>query len=126
MKIKPLIQQENIHFYNKSYLDYNPKNMLIYCDPPYKSTEKYVSTDDLDHVKFWETMRKWSKNNCVFISEQTAPSDFKSIWSLKKRRTLDHVTRSYHTEHIFVYKKSSPYKVTKKNKVTKNKTRKNI
>lgn len=123
-KIKPLISGKNIHFYNKSYLDYNPTNMLIYCDPPYKSTEKYASTEDFNHDLFWETMRKWSRNNCVFISEQSAPSDFKSVWSLNKRRTLDKTSRFYNKEHLFVYTKSKQY-ITKKNKTINNKTRKN-
>ena len=41
--------------------------MLIYCDPPYQHTTGY-STGGFDHDKFWDTMRKWSKNNYIFIS----------------------------------------------------------
>lgn len=102
-KIKPTITQSNVEFLNKSYIDFNPKHMLIYCDPPYKSTEKYGSTEDFNHEKFWETMREWSKENCVFISEQTAPKDFKSVWSRQKRRTLDSTSRFYIKEHVFIY-----------------------
>jgi DNA adenine methylase len=87
-KIKPAITNKNVHFYNKSYTQLHPSNMLIYCDPPYKSTEGY-STGDFDHKVFWETMRKWSKNNYVFISEESAPSDFIVVWKRKKRSSLN-------------------------------------
>jgi DNA adenine methylase len=101
-KIKPTIKKGNIEFYNKSYTDFNPENMVIYCDPPYKSTEGY-STGDFDHELFWETMRKWSKNNYVFISEQSAPDDFKVVWKREKRRTLDKSNRFYKVENIYIH-----------------------
>jgi len=127
-KIKPHIQNKNIHFYNKSYNDYTPSNMLIYCDPPYKSTEGY-STGVFDHDKFWDTMRKWSKNNCVFISEESAPKDFKVVWKKQKRRTLDKENRFYSYEKLYAYEGSKFLKSNKakthKNKITKmNKTKK--
>lgn len=119
-KIKPTIQKQNVTFMNKSYLYFHPHNMLIYCDPPYKLTETYKSTDSFNHDLFWETMRKSSKDNCVFISEQQAPSDFKKIWSQKKRRTLDSLSRFYKTEYLFVYnnKKKSENNKTRKDKVS--------
>lgn len=131
-KIQELIQKPNIKFYNKSYESWNPVNMLIYCDPPYKNTVGY-QTGDFDHNKFWEIMRKWSKKNYVFISEEKAPKDFKVVWEKRKRRTLNSEIRSYKIEKIFVYKhglassKIEKIKNTRKNKNTqKNKnTRKN-
>lgn len=125
-KIKPTIQEKNVYFYNKSYDEYNPSNMLIYCDPPYKSTEGY-STGEFDHDKFWETMRKWSKNNCVFISEENAPSDFVVVWKRQKRRTLDKENRFYSYEKLYAYKGNKKINNTRKNTANKhNKTRKNI
>jgi DNA adenine methylase len=123
-KIKPSIQKNNVHFYNKSYIDFKPYNMLIYCDPPYKNTEGY-STGDFDHDLFWETMRKWSKHNCVFISEESAPSDFIVVWKKSKRRTLDKTSRFHKYEKIYTYKGISLYNKTKKQKNICNKTRKN-
>jgi len=114
-KIQEKITQKNIHFYNKSYEDFNPHNMLIYCDPPYKSTEGY-STGPFNHELFWNTMRKWSKNNCVFISEENAPSDFKIVWKRQKRRTLDKQNRFYSYEKVYAYKGSKLFK-TKKTKL---------
>ena len=127
-KIKPSITKSNVHFYNKSYSDYEPKNMLIYCDPPYRETEGY-STGEFNHELFWETMRKWSKNNCVFISEDSAPSDFKVVWKRKKRRTLDKQNRFYGYEKLYAYagKTGKDNKFTRKNsKNNHNKTKKNI
>jgi DNA adenine methylase len=125
-KIKPAIQKKSVHFYNKSYTTFNPHNMLIYCDPPYQNTEEY-STGKFDSKLFWEIMRKWSKDNCVFISEESAPSDFKVVWKLKKRRTLDKKSRFYKYEKIYMYD-GSKIKLNKsfsKNKATtKSKTRK--
>ena len=102
-KIKPYIQKNNVTFYNKSYTGFHPHNMLIYCDPPYKDTEGY-STGDFDSDLFWDTMRKWSKDNCVFISEESAPKDFIVVWKKQKRRTLDSKSRFYRYEKIFTYK----------------------
>jgi DNA adenine methylase len=112
-KLKPILSGENVEFYQKSYLDWNPKNMVIYCDPPYQGTEGYAANNgEFDHELFWETMRKWSKNNTVFISEQRSPADFISVWSLSKKRTLSTNTKSrkMKKEHLFVYKDSDFYR----------------
>lgn len=127
-KIKPkLINQssDKILFENKSYLEWNPKNMLIYCDPPYQNTEGYsANKEKFDSLLFWNTMRKWSKNNKVFISEESCPSDFKSVWSHLKKRTLTNnlKNRKIKKEHLFVYKGQPK---TFKNIIKKNKTIKN-
>ena len=122
-KIQPLIQKPNVKFYNKSYLAWHPHNMLIYCDPPYENTKGY-STGDFDHAEFWDTMRKWSKDNYVFISEETAPSDFKVVWRKKKKRTLSKHNRFDSEEKLFVYKGKSKYKTLREKKKKQNKTRK--
>ena len=75
---------KNVKFECKSYKDYNPTNMVIYCDPPYVNTTKYKGINDFDTKEFWEIMRKWSKNNKVFISEYTAPNDFICITEIQK------------------------------------------
>ena len=86
-KIKELIQKPNIKFYNKSYKDWNPVNMLIYCDPPYKNTAGY-ETGEFNHDEFWDVMREWSKKNYVFVSEEHAPKDFKIVWNKKKTENI--------------------------------------
>lgn len=102
---QPLIQQKNVKFYHKKYESWKPSNMVVYCDPPYKDTTQY-KVGAFDHDKFWETMRKWSKNNFVFISEENAPNDFKCIWKEKKLRSLTPDKTKMHVsmEKVFVYK----------------------
>lgn len=65
-----------------------PNNSIVYADPPYNNTTGY-GKDKFNSDEFWEYMRIISKNNKVFISEQTAPSDFKCIWEKEFTRTLD-------------------------------------
>jgi DNA adenine methylase len=118
--IKPAIQHKNVFFYNKSYTAFKPRGMLIYCDPPYKSTEGY-STGDFDYDTFWDTMRLWSKDNCVFISEEKAPSDFQVVFKRIKRRTLDknkaHMFNRY--EKLFAYRGATNTKHNKTRKLNK-------
>jgi len=71
---------------NCAYNQWKPSGYLIYCDPPYKDTTDYAT--DFDHKLFWETMREWSKNNIVFISEYTAPRDFKVVSKNSKYMSL--------------------------------------
>ena len=114
---------KKIKFSCKDYRKFSPENMLIYCDPPYKKsrggslyrtkTKKY---DSFDNKEFWNTMRKWSKNNYVFISELEAPKDFKPVWQKKKQISISHskltrckrsktkTTKKYSVEKLFVHK----------------------
>ena len=71
-RIAPYIQQKHINFYCKSYNKWKPKNMLIYCDPPYKNTTGYkINKKEFNHDIFWNIIREWSKNNFVFVSEKS-------------------------------------------------------
>jgi DNA adenine methylase len=88
--------------YNKSYSDFKPKNKLIYCDPPYENTTSYKGSDNFNHDKFWKTMRKWSVDNYVFISEYNAPDDFILIESKNKLTTISG-TRKKRIEKLFVH-----------------------
>ena len=83
--LRKIAKMKDVTFYNKSYLEFTPKNQLIYCDPPYKNTGSYKGTDKFDHDLFWQTMRKWSKNNTVFVSEYQAPPDFDCVWQKEKK-----------------------------------------
>ena len=82
MKLKEPLQ--HVKLVSNSYDSFKPKKMTIYCDPPYRgnlfNTEHF---SQFDHDAFWETMRKWSKNNLVFISEYEAPDDFMCVWEKK-------------------------------------------
>ena len=69
----------------QDYCDLDPSGAIIYCDPPYAGTTQYSKNivGSFDSAKFWDTMRKWSKNNVVLISEYIAPDDFTCVWSQK-------------------------------------------
>ena len=66
----------------EDYLNLNPCDRLIYCDPPYEGTTQYskVILGHFDSDEFWQTMREWSQNNVVVISEYSAPEDFRCVW----------------------------------------------
>lgn len=98
----PLIK--DIEFIEDDYssiLNYN--NCCIYVDPPYSGTKQYDISKDFPYMHFWEIIRLASKNNYVFISEQSAPNDFISTWSLDTERQLQgNITAC--TENLFVFK----------------------
>jgi len=80
---------KNTVFECKDYDNLNPRDMLIYCDPPYFGTTQYSRqvVGDFDHNRFWGVVRKWSSNNVVMVSEYIAPKDFDCIW--EKATKLD-------------------------------------
>jgi DNA adenine methylase len=88
----------DIIFDSKSYDEFTPFGMCIYCDPPYLRTTGY---GDFDHDKFWSIMRKWSEHNDVFVSEYEAPEDFECIFEIQKRVTLGKVKTQMRTEKLF-------------------------
>ncbi len=69
---------KHAHFSATDYKELDAHGCLIYCDPPYIETTGY--SKGLDYEEFWETMRIWSKDNIVYISEWQAPDDFEVIW----------------------------------------------
>ena len=82
-----------------------PNNSIVYADPPYNNTTGY-GKDKFNSDEFWEYMCVISKNNKVFISEQTAPNDFECVWEKEFTRTLD-VNKDNQfkvTEKLFTYK----------------------
>jgi DNA adenine methylase len=82
----------------------NDKGLLIYCDPPYEGTKQFSNSKNFDHKEFWETMRNWSKNNIVLISEQNAPDDFECIWQQEVSRSIKSTDKSTSVEKLFRYK----------------------
>ena len=78
--------------------------MLIYCDPPYQGTKQYANAMTFDYNEFWQTMRDWSKNNIVLISEQNAPDDFECIWEQEVSRSIKATDKSKSTEKLFKWR----------------------
>lgn len=93
---------EEIDFHFCSYIEISPKNSMIYCDPPYKNTKQYNISKDFDYELFWNTMREWSKENIVLISEQDAPEDFKCIWQYPVSRSIKSTDKSTSVEKLFI------------------------
>lgn len=60
------------------FVDLN--NAVIYADPPYESTKKYI--EDFDNKAFWEWVRETKKtySTPIYVSEYDAPEDFKCLW----------------------------------------------
>lgn len=99
------LRGNDIIFDSKSYDEFTPYGMCIYADPPYKSTTNYGV--NFDSEKFWETMRKWSKNNNdVYISEYECPfDDFECVFELPKRVTMGNNKSEIRYERLFKLKK---------------------
>lgn len=76
---------------------------IIYCDPPYRDTNKKYNIESFDHDLFWETMRVLSKNNLVFVSELTAPTDFKCVYTHKYSSKINKINVD-RDEKIFIHK----------------------
>ena len=88
---------------NCAYNQWKPYGFIIYCDPPYKDTTDYST--NFDHILFWNTMREWSRNNTVFISEYKAPRDFKVVSKGEKYMSLSGSgSSSKRTEKLFQLK----------------------
>lgn len=79
------------------------KGALIYCDPPYKGTQDYSAGKGFDHKEFWQTMRNWSADNIVLISEEWAPPDFSVVWQKEVSRSIDADNKSTVIEKLFIY-----------------------
>lgn len=81
---------------------------IIYCDPPYKGTTKYF--DNFDSELFWQWVRKMSFRSKVFVSEYSAPSDFKCIWQMNVNSSLSANGKfggnKSSTEKLFIFDES--------------------
>lgn len=94
----------NVKFDVSDYKDLKPKKALIYADPPYAGTKGYLTiTKQFNHSEFWDTMREWSKDNIVLISEEQAPEDFDIIWEQEVIRTIKAVDKQPKTEKLFIH-----------------------
>ena len=95
---------KGIKFYKENYSNLNPCNCMIYCDPPYAEKKQYSVSKNFDYNKFWDTMRRWSKDNYVLVSELNAPDDFICVWERPTRRTIKVKDKSIiATEKLFIW-----------------------
>lgn len=98
---------KGITFKAQRYQDLEPiSNAVIYLDPPYQNTKPYgyANQEKMDYTHFWNWVRELSKNNYVFISEQTAPDDFEVVWEQEVTRTTNKENNFKAVEKLFKYK----------------------
>lgn len=96
---------KGIKFIHSNYQDLKiPPNSIIYCDPPYENTTGYK--DDFKHLDFWQWCRnKVKEGHKVFVSEYSAPEDFKCIWEkeLKTPISKNSKVNKINSEKLFTY-----------------------
>lgn len=75
---------------------------VIYCDIPYKNSNKYTIPFDYDRFYKWA-----EKTDNVFISEYEMPDNFIEVWNCKKRSTMSANGKSHgKLERIFTNQKT--------------------
>ena len=102
--LKQAPQLKGCRFGFMDYVNYHPKGCLVYCDPPYQGTKQYANATAFDYNLFWTTMREWSKDNIVIISEENAPDDFECIWEQAVSRSIKATDKSESVEKLFIIK----------------------
>lgn len=102
--------EKNVEFLSSSYEEVEiPNNAIVYCDPPYQWTAEYAE-GNFNHPKFWEYIRKISKTNKVFVSEYTAPEDFKCIYEFSQKSSLAWWSQPHNNqpnEKIFIFSENT-------------------
>lgn len=100
---------ETNSFTQCSYLEIQPQDSVIYLDPPYKGTTKLSHLkDSFDYDVFYQYCLDISKDNKVYISEYSMPSDkFECVLSMPIKCTVHtgHKQGVERIEKLFVVKK---------------------
>ncbi len=104
--LKKMETMKNVEFLCKDYKTLDSHDCLIYCDPPYANTTKYNGVPDFNSEEFWNVMRKWSKDNDVYISEYEAPVDFDCVLEIPTKTNIRDSTDQVceRVEKLFTYK----------------------
>jgi DNA adenine methylase len=80
---------------------------VVYADPPYRNCTGY--RHKFDHNTFWEQARQWSVAGAhVFVSEYSAPADWRDVWSTAHWIKSSGGTRGTATERLFVHESILP------------------
>jgi DNA adenine methylase len=93
-----------VKFFCKNYIDLDiPSKSIIYCDPPYHSVTGYK--DKINHNEFWQWCRDKSREHKIFISEYSAPDDFKCLIEIPLICNVDNKNNRKLTkiEKLFTY-----------------------
>lgn len=108
---------KDVKFASKSYDEFNPKNALIYCDPPYSGTDQPYYTKTFDTEHFWDVMREWASDptNIVVVSEYDAPDDFPCIVEIPTKTCIfvkndrGEMAKADRVEKLFSQTKYDPF-----------------
>lgn len=96
-RLQSLEKLQSLEITNLDYEDAQIEDdSVIYCDPPYVSTNSYKI--DFNHNKFYDWCR--NQKNC-FISEYTMPLDFKLVGERCKICTFSDKNIKVTTEKLF-------------------------
>lgn len=80
--LESLCRLQSLECFNESYEKINIlNNSVVYCDPPYKDTAKYLS--EFNHEDFYNWCR--NQKSLVFISEYNMPDDFYLVYTFKRK-----------------------------------------
>lgn len=96
---------KDVEFYCRTFQECNTSlyNFVVYCDPPYRGTTKYV-TEDFPYDEFYAWRRRLAKHNVVLVSEYWMPDDFECIWQGNLKCTLDKSSRTDKVERLYLCK----------------------
>lgn len=100
-------QQENLEVFTGDYQDVTIHgNAVVYCDPPYKTTEGYTKKNRMsfDYERFYNWLR--TRDFPVYVSEYAMPDDFVCIWRKEKTCAFSKDNNNKKTiEKLFVHEK---------------------
>lgn len=84
-----------------------PVESIIYCDPPYNNSRRFLGTESFNTEAFWEWCRdKGNQGHTVFISEYVAPDDFECIWEKEIiRRVAKNTAGKTAVERLFKHRR---------------------
>lgn len=103
--IKQSINLKGVEFICANYYEIEyVNNSIIYIDPPYHNTTKYI--ENFEYDKFWQWCRDMSEKCEVYISEYNAPDDFICIWEkeIKENLNSNRSKGNIKIEKLFIYK----------------------
>ena len=100
-------RKENLEVFTEDYQDVKiPENAVVYCDPPYKTTEGYTKKNRMsfDYERFYNWLR--TRDFPVYVSEYAMPDDFVCVWTKEKTCAFSKDSNSKKTvEKLFVHEK---------------------
>lgn len=101
-KQAPLLAGVELEVADYHTLDFT--GALVYCDPPYAGTKGYRKglVPEMNYPQFWDWCRKQASQGCeVFVSEYSAPPDFKVVWSAEVSNTVSRGGSLVATEKLY-------------------------